>query len=76
MRGGPAAVITTKAVLRFGEDGEAYLDTYHPGTTIDEVLAKTGWELRVGDGVRETAQPTPEELKAVREYDKQGFWTS
>ena len=76
MRGGPAAVITTKAVLRFGEDGEAYLDTYHPGTTIDEVLANTGWELRVGNGVRETAQPSPEELKAVREYDKQGFWTS
>ena len=24
-RGGPSAVITTKAVLRFGEDGEAYV---------------------------------------------------
>src|SRR5215471_12439887 len=30
-RGGPAAVITTKCVLRFGEDGEASLSTVHPG---------------------------------------------
>src|SRR5512147_1315752 len=30
-RGGPAAVITTKAVLRFAEDGEAYLASTHPG---------------------------------------------
>jgi len=76
VRGGPAAVITTKAVLRFGEDGEAYLDTYHPGTAIDEVLTNTGWKLRVGDKVRETTEPTAEELKAIREYDKEAFWTS
>ena len=74
-RGGPAAVITTKAVLRFGEDGEAYLDTYHPGTTIDDVLANTGWKLRVGDNVRETPEPAANELKAIREYDSEGFWT-
>ena len=30
-RGGPSAVITTKCVLRFGEDGEAFLATNHPG---------------------------------------------
>jgi glutaconate CoA-transferase subunit B len=75
-RGGPAAVITTKAVLRFNKDGDAYLDTYHPGTTIDEVLANTGWKLRVSDNVHETGEPTVEELRAIREYDKEGFWTS
>ena len=32
-RGGPSAVITTKAVLRFGEDGEARLASVHPGVT-------------------------------------------
>ena len=31
-RGGPSAVITTKCVLRFGDDAEAYLSTYHPGS--------------------------------------------
>src|SRR5512140_2771410 len=30
-RGGPAAVITTKTVLRFDQNGEAYLASIHPG---------------------------------------------
>lgn len=75
-RGGPSAVITTKAVLRFGEDGEAYLHSHHPGVAIDDVIASTGWWLRVPQDVFETTQPSPEELNAIREYDKDGFWTS
>jgi glutaconate CoA-transferase subunit B len=75
-RGGPAAVITTKAVLRFGEDGEAYLDSHHPGVSVDDVVASTGWKLRVSDSVKETSAPSPDELRAIREYDKEGFWTS
>ncbi len=74
-RGGPAAVITTKAVLRFGEDGAAYLDTIHPGVTQNDVLANTGWKLRVSPDVRATTPPSAAELKAIREYDKEGFWT-
>ncbi len=74
-RGGPSAVITTKCVLRFGEDGEAYLASVHPGMTVDEVLANTGWKLRVASDVSETKPPTEVELAAVREYDKEGFWT-
>lgn len=75
-RGGPAAVITTKAVLRFGGDGEAYLDTIHPGVTRDDVLANTGWKLRVSPELRETTPPSAVELQAIRGYDKEGFWTS
>jgi glutaconate CoA-transferase subunit B len=75
-RGGPAAVITSKCVLRFGEDGEAYLSTIHPGVTVDDVQANTGWKLRVSDDVEETQEPNEAELKAIREYDKKGFWTS
>jgi len=75
-RGGPSAVITTKAVLRFGEDGEAYLHSHHPRVNLDEVAASTGWKLRVADNVTETPGPSTNELKAIREYDKQGFWTS
>jgi glutaconate CoA-transferase subunit B len=74
-RGGPSAVITTKAVLRFGEDGEAYLASVHPGIEVDDVLGNTGWRLRLGDEVAQTPEPTAEELKAIREYDKDGFWT-
>jgi len=75
-RGGPAAVITTKAVLRFGDDGEAYLDRIHPGVSCEDVLANTGWKLRVSGAVRETTPPSAAELKTIRDYDKEGFWTS
>lgn len=83
-RGGPAAVITTKAVLRFDEDGQAYLASLHPGVEVEDVLSNTGWNLkiptlpkpgRMGHPVAETPEPSPEELKAIREYDKEAFWT-
>jgi len=75
-RGGPSAVITTKAVLRFRDDAEAYLDSVHPGIEVDEVLENTGWKLQVSDHVTETRGPSADELKTIREYDKEGFWTS
>ena len=74
-RGGPAAVITSKCVLRFGEDGEAYLSTVHPGVTVDDVQTNTGWKLRVAEDLRQTEEPNEAELKAIRVYDKEGFWT-
>src|SRR5437763_7035011 len=75
-RGGPAAAITTKAVLRFGEDGEAYLASVHPGIEIEDVLENTGWKLRVAEDLLQTTEPTAAELNAIREYDKERFWTS
>lgn len=74
-RGGPAAAITTKAVLRFGEDGEAYLASAHPGIAVEDVLANTGWRLRIAENVARTPEPTVEELGAIREYDPERFWT-
>jgi glutaconate CoA-transferase subunit B len=75
-RGGPAAVITTKAVLRFAEDGEAYLSSVHPDVDINDVTANVGWNLRVSPEVTTTFEPTAEELEAIRSYDKGKFWTS
>jgi glutaconate CoA-transferase, subunit B len=74
-RGGPSAVVTTKAVLRFAEDGEAYLASVHPGIEVDDVLRNAGWKLRVGENVVQTPEPSGKELKAIREYDREGFWT-
>jgi glutaconate CoA-transferase, subunit B len=74
-RGGPAGVITTKAVLRFGDDGDAYLASVHPGVEVEEVLANTGWKLRLAENVVPTPEPSAAELQAIREYDKEGFWT-
>lgn len=75
-RGGPSAAITTKGVLRFDEQGEAYLASVHPGIDVDDVLANTGWKLRVAEDLAVTSEPSPLELAIIREYDKQGFWTS
>ncbi len=75
-RGGPAAAITTLGVLRFHpETREVYLDSYHPGTSVEEVQENTGWDLLVGEDVRETPPPTMDELRIIREYDPERFWT-
>jgi len=75
-RGGPAAAITTLGVLRFDPDTrEAYLNSYHPGTSPADVRANTGWDLQVAAGARETPAPTADELRIIREYDPAGFWT-
>jgi glutaconate CoA-transferase subunit B len=68
-------VITTKAVLRFGDDGETYLSSVHPGVEVDDILRNTGWNLRIPEMVSSTQEPSTEELTAIREYDKDGFWT-
>ena len=74
--GGPVAIITTLGVLRFPEGGgEAYLASVHPGHTVDEVAAYTGWSLQVSDAVSETSAPTESELASIRLFDPEGFWT-
>ena len=74
--GGPSALITTLAVFGFDrENGEAVLQSFHPGTTVEQVQAKTGWTLRLADDCRETVPPSAKELKVIRECDPQGKWT-
>ena len=81
---GPVAIITNKAVLRFDEKTkEAYLASYHPDTTIDEVIGLTPWALKVADDVHKTEPPTAEELRLLREvldparmisiYERRGY---
>jgi len=72
---GPSAIITTMGVLRFGSDGEAYLASVHPGVSVEEVLANTGWTLRVADELVETLAPSDQELAVMRELDPTNFWT-
>jgi glutaconate CoA-transferase subunit B len=65
--GGPVAIITTLCIFRFPEGGgEAYLDTVHPGHSIEEVREQTGWPVKLGAQVGETAPPTDAELTAIR----------
>jgi len=65
---GPQVIITNKAVLRFHpETREAYLASYHPGNSVEEVREHTPWDLQVAGDVHETEPPRPEELRALRE---------
>ena len=74
--GGPAAIVTTMAVLRFPEGGgEAFLASVHPGCSVQDVRASTGWDLRAAPEVEVTSPPTAEELAELRKLDPQGFWT-
>jgi glutaconate CoA-transferase subunit B len=68
MRGaGPVAVITDLGVLRPDpETSELTLTAVHPGVTVGQVTAATGWELRVARDVTATAPPTHAELTALR----------
>jgi glutaconate CoA-transferase subunit B len=75
-RGGPSAVITTKCVLRFDTaSGQAFVATLHPGVTADDVKANTGWDIKIASDVKTTPEPAAAELQAIREYDREGFWT-
>jgi glutaconate CoA-transferase, subunit B len=47
----------------------------HPGVSLDDVRAATGWDLRVADDLRTTPAPSDEELRLIREeLDPQGAY--
>lgn len=65
---GPTAVITDLGVLR-PEPGtnELVLTELHPGVTVEQAEAATGWPLRRADVVTVTEPPTPLELTTLAE---------
>jgi glutaconate CoA-transferase, subunit B len=74
--GGPSALITTLALFTFDPDtGEALLQSYHPGMTIEQVQEHTGWPLRLAPDWAETVPPSEYELRVIRECDPEGVWT-
>jgi glutaconate CoA-transferase, subunit B len=44
-----------------------FLDSVHPGVTVEQVLENTGWPLKVAREVKVTNPPLKEELKVLRE---------
>ncbi len=64
--GRPDRVVTPRAVLIPGADGELELASYHPGESVESVRAATGWPLRVRDDVHQTEPPTGRELELLR----------
>jgi len=67
-RGGPTAVISTLGVFRFDEEtGRIYLDTCHPGTTVEQIRGECQFDLDVSRVAGETPPPTYEELRLIHE---------
>jgi hypothetical protein len=62
------AVVTNLAVLDFDTpDRRMRLRSVHPGVSVADVTAATGFELAVPDEVPETRLPDGEELRIMRE---------
>jgi acyl CoA:acetate/3-ketoacid CoA transferase beta subunit len=68
-------VISNLAVYDFQTpDRSMRLRSVHPGVTVDDVVANTGFELTIEGEIPETRLPTAEELALIREkIDPKGF---
>jgi acyl CoA:acetate/3-ketoacid CoA transferase beta subunit len=65
---GPIVVVTNLAVLVKEDDDRPFrLQSVHPGVEAAEVVAATGFEVEVGAGVATTPEPTPSQLRLLRE---------
>ncbi len=61
-------VVSNLGVFDFETDDQRMrLRSVHPGTTVDEVVAQTGFELAIDEAVPETRAPTADELAIIRE---------
>jgi glutaconate CoA-transferase subunit B len=72
--GGPRYVVTPLCVMDFEEDTKRMrLKSVHPGVSVDQVLANTGFDLVVPDQVPDTAIPSDRQLSVLRSrIDVQG----
>lgn len=72
---GPTSVITPLAILDFATpDRSMRLQSIHPGVTVDEVAAATGFPLVIPDEVPLTPAPTLEQLRLLRDrIDREGL---
>jgi len=66
-RGGPALVVTDKAIFDFESPGRKMrLRSLHPGVTREEVCDLMGFVPIMSDTVTMTPEPRPAELEAIR----------
>lgn len=74
--GGPDVIITDKAIFRFDPvTKEAYLESVHPGVTVEEVKNLVGWDLKIKHPVKQTEPPTLAQLEVIRVLDAARIFT-
>jgi len=59
-------VVTDLGILETNTNGELELTRVHPGVSVEQARAATGWDLRIADEIDETTPPTAAELAALR----------
>ena len=64
--GGPRLCITSKGIMDF-DGGRMRLRSVHPGTSVEEIRAATGFELPAAATVTTTPGPTAAERRALAE---------
>jgi glutaconate CoA-transferase subunit B len=64
-RGGAEVLLTSRAFFHFREGG-FHLISLHPGETLADVQAATGFRFTVAPDLAETPPPTAEELHLIR----------
>jgi glutaconate CoA-transferase, subunit B len=65
--GAPTLVVTSKAVLAWDKISRSWvLAQLHPGSSLDDVQASTGFRLRRPRELCTTPSPTAEELRTLR----------
>ncbi len=65
---GPVYCITPLCVMDFEEESKRMrLKSVHPGVTVEQVVAQTGFELVIPATVPQTPGPNVEELQVLRE---------
>ncbi|MDD2991735.1 MAG: CoA synthetase [Zoogloea sp.] len=72
--GGPSAIVTTLGIMRPDPDTKEFiLDAWYPFSSVEEIRASTGWDLKVSPTARVVPEPTAEELAALRRVDETGM---
>jgi len=72
---GPQAIVTDLGILEPDETGELVLTALHPGATVEQACANTGWALKCAGTLRYTQAPSEEELQILRdELDPEGIY--
>ncbi len=74
--GGPAWIFTELAVMDFNpQTGRMRLASVHPGKSVEQVIARTGFALEIPAEVPETPPPSLEDLTLIRSrIDPAGKW--
>ena len=65
--GGMLAVVTDIGIMEPDASGELVLTTLHPGRTVEEARANTGWDLKVQKELKTSQEVKQSELQILRE---------